>query len=140
MIGYGLTTQRNSFKGYAMYNIYAMSTVCRKKDGYGLFIYVTGGDHNPPHAHITDLEDNELAKMIITDETPQSVNQLFRVKGTTSLLNAKQKKAIVQWANSKCKIPGLQMYTNWQRTQIEWYGENSEDDIFPSIDVLTLPL
>ena len=123
-----------------MHDVYAMATVCRKKDGYGLFIYVTGGDHNPPHVHIRDLEDNELAKMIITDETPQSVNQLFRVKGTTSLLNAKQKKAIVQWANSKCKIPGLQMYTNWQRTQIEWYGENSEDDIFPSIDVLTLPL
>lgn len=123
-----------------MHDVYAMATVCRKKDGYGLFIYVTGGYHNPPHVHIRDLEDNELAKMIITDETPQSVNQLFRVKGTTSLLNAKQKKAIVQWANSKCKIPGLQMYTNWQRTQIEWYGENSEDDIFPSIDVLTLPL
>ena len=122
-----------------MHELYAMATVCRKKDGYGLFMYVTGGDHNPPHVHVEDLDGNELAKMIITEETPQSIDDLFRVKGSTSFLTTRQKKAIVDWANADCKLRNMTDFTNWERTQIEWEGENG-NLAFPSIKSLTLQL
>ena len=123
-----------------MYDLYAMSTVCKPRDGYGLIIFVKGGDDNPPHSHITDLDNKLLGKMIITDEIPSNINQLFRVKGSTSMLSTKQKQQIITWANQQSKNKKFIMYKNWEVLQGAWGLENDNEDIFPSIDTLTLSL
>lgn len=123
-----------------MYDVYAMSTVCKPRDGYGLIIFVKGGDHNPPHAHITDLDNKLLGKMIITNEIPSNTNQLFKVKGSTSSLSTKQKQQIIEWANQQSKNKKFVTYKNWEVLQGAWGLENDEQDIFPSVNDLTLTL
>ena len=123
-----------------MYELYAMSTVCKPRDGYGLIIFVKGGYHNPPHAHITDLDNKLLGKMIITNEIPSSINQLFKVKGSTSILSTKQKQQIIKWANEQSTNKKFAQYKNWEVLQGAWGLENDDEDTFPSINTLTLPL
>ena len=44
-----------------------VSVVCGRKDNFGFIATINSNAPNPPHIRITDLSENEVCRLIITE-------------------------------------------------------------------------
>lgn len=114
--------------------IYGMAVVCRKSAGYGFMMWLNSNDHEPPHVHIGQQVTKTDAKLIITEDCPKDIYDLFFIKG--SVITGRQKRAIVAWAN-QLKYKGVDNFTNWDYLKDEWLMNNDSSD-FPDFRKATI--
>ncbi len=113
--------------------IYGMAVVCRKNAGYGFMMWINSNEHEPPHVHIGQHVQQTDAKLIITEDCPKDIYDLFFIKG--SVITGRQKRAIVAWANQlKYKDSNI---TNWDYLKDEWLMNNDSSE-FPDFHKATI--
>lgn len=71
--------------------------IMSRDQNYGFLITVFSNDHNPPHAHVLDLNRNDIGQIEITKEPPKTMDEICLYQ--TKALPMKVKKSIVEWAN-----------------------------------------
>ena len=98
-----------------------MSTICRKKDGFGFIAQIYSNDHNPPHIHISDTDGKELGQIYITNKIPQKIEDILVYKGNVDKVIDK----IVEWANRKSKY----LIMNWNRAKQTGEDNHSDDEV-----------
>ena len=70
-----------------MYELTAMSVICRKEKGYGFVLSIYSRDHNPPNIHVAkNLNSMDIAKIAISMETPKDKKDIISLwlMGATS--------------------------------------------------------
>jgi hypothetical protein len=103
--------------------LYETGYACTAQDNAGILILVntreTPHERGMPHAHLQDMSARDVAHFFITQETPQTKNDLRFVKGTfKGIIPAKYKDALVAWANApKKEFTG---WTGWNFLKNEW--------------------
>jgi hypothetical protein len=103
--------------------LYEMGYACTAQDNAGILILVntreTPHEKGLPHAHLQDMGAKDIAHFFITEESPQSKNDLRFVKGTfKGQISTKYKDALVAWANApKKEFTG---WTGWNFLKNEW--------------------
>lgn len=109
---------REFLKEHPIKPLFEMATVCHKTDGFGIVLKVYNRDeHNPPHMHLFDISGKELGKVVLTDETPKTIEDLVFDKGIKPL-STKIKTAIVKWGN----MPNRKnkKINNWESASMIW--------------------
>lgn len=102
-------------------HINEMSTMIKRKDGYGFEMCFYPTDHPPPHAHIKQLDSNAIiAKIRITKKTPKSSKDIKIIVGS---LTKHTKECIIEWANKEDEVFG----NNWKR-MIRMWNDHHDDD------------
>jgi hypothetical protein len=102
--------------------LYEMGYVCRPEDNAGILVLVntreTPHEKGFSHAHLQDMSKRDIARFFITEETPQSKNDLRFIKGTfTGQIPTKYKNALVTWANAPILRYGI---LGWELLRYEW--------------------
>jgi hypothetical protein len=98
-----------------------MATVCSRRMGFGFVGIIYSNEHNPPHMHIKDLDENDLGQILLTPEIPQDKDDIVEYKGDVSEV----KRKIVGWANNKNErgvnnwIHSLSVWDTFQEDQIK---------------------
>lgn len=92
-----------------------MADVMTRSQNYGFLVTVFSNDHNPPHAHVRDLNGKTIGQFLITNAPPQTVNDLRLYR--TEALPLKIRKTIVEWSNKVDKDSGL---TYWATLKLFW--------------------
>jgi hypothetical protein len=84
-------------------------TVIKKREGLGFVVEIHSREHNPPHAHIIDMENQLIGIFEITVNPPASFNDIksFRITVSNDV-----KKKIFQWS--------LKNKDNWKSLKIAW--------------------
>jgi len=95
--------------------LYEMADVMSRDQNYGFLITVFSNVHNPPHAHVLDLNRNEIGQIEITKEPPKTVDEICLYR--TKALPLKVKKSIVEWAN---KIDPDAGWVYWSSLKYIW--------------------
>lgn len=99
-----------------MYELTAMSVICRKEKGYGFVLSIYSRDHNPPHIHVAkNLNSMDIAKIAISMETPKDKKDIIILDGK---LTSKQKESLVKWANMPMVNGGN--VSNWDYAKVVW--------------------
>ena len=135
VIGCGLTIQRNSFKEFTMYDVYAMAVLTNQRLGTPFTLYILADDHAPAHMHLARTRKSPtLARIIITDVPPANIDdiRIRRDPKNNNQVSVAIKRAIVEWANSpNPTIPGI---TNWRYAQATWTSNNNGHAVFLSLE------
>ena len=71
--------------------------ILSRDQNYGFLITVFSNDHNLPHAHVLDLNRNDIGQIEITNEPPKTIDDIRLYR--TELLPIKVKETIAEWAN-----------------------------------------
>ena len=74
-----------------------MADIMSRDQNYGFLITVFSNDHNPPNAHVLDINRKDIGQIGITNETQKMVDDICLYR--TASLPSKVKKSIVEWAN-----------------------------------------
>ena len=96
-----------------------MADIMSSDQQRGFLLSVFSKDHEPPHAHVRDLNGETIGLILITDAAPQQPEdiQLYR----TDRLSSDIKKEIVLWANETDPDFGCTYWTTmknfWKRFQ-----------------------
>ena len=108
-----------------------MATICPQKEGYGIILVILTYDSNPPHFHVFKSNDSKcLCRYILTDDCPESLEDLIPMKGDKDL-SKEDKLKILSWATNLHKR--LESFTNWQYAKYAWKNEALKLECFPTI-------
>jgi hypothetical protein len=101
----------------------AIAVVSSRKDGLPFRITIQLPDHQPPHAHIKDLETGkkELGQFEISKSMPRRPED---IKDYKQGISDEWRRMIFQWVKKRCtKVP---VAKNWEALCFEW--ELNEED------------
>ena len=93
-----------------------MADVMSKNQNKGFLITVFSNDHEPPHAHILTLKRKEISQMLITEESPRTLDDIKAYKYAD--IPREYKEVILKWANEKRKNKN---YTQWEYMVDVWH-------------------
>ncbi len=65
----------------AIQKLLEMARVCKKLDGFGFIAEIYSNEHDPAHIHIKDYDNKELGQILLTDEIPQTKDDIQVYKG-----------------------------------------------------------
>jgi hypothetical protein len=82
-------------------------TIIDKKKGLGFELIVHSREHDPPHAHIINLNRVDLGRVIISSEFPKSIEIIGK-----DFISPKFKKNLLEYLT---EFPG-----EWIRIKEEW--------------------
>jgi len=99
-----------------------MATISGKNTQFWFTVTVHSNDHNPPHIHILTKEGEELVKVEITDDHPNTIEDLNCFDWTIPETNI-VKKEILKWSKSKNK----KGWNYWDVAQMEWEHLHPDD-------------
>ena len=66
-----------------------MARVCQKSDGFGIIIEIYSNDHgiignqqSPAHAHVFDINMNEIGEIVLVKKVPQKPSDIIWYRST----------------------------------------------------------
>lgn len=108
-----------------------MAYPCRKGDGYGMIIEVRSNDHgildnksSPTHAHIMDINKNDLGKFIIVSRRPTKPKDIEWYQLEAKPIPDGYAVKIVDWAKDNKSDPLKK--NNWDYLVRLWTGSRPE--------------
>lgn len=100
-----------------------MSTVCSRHDGYNVEIVVYSNDHIPAHAHINNLNHEEVCQVLIEDKIYNTFDDIHSYR---SDITNELKKIIFDWCITIHKRYGI---LNFTRLLMAWNDQHPDDQI-----------
>ena len=71
--------------------------ICRQEHGFDIVLELRGGDPEPPHVHVRDLDMKEIGMFLLTETIPTTAEEVVEYNST---LSPYVRACIVEWAHS----------------------------------------
>jgi hypothetical protein len=122
-----------SIEAYDLSRSAEATTVCYKKDGFGIIVVVNTDEHgslgnesSPAHIHVFDTNRNELGEVNINGSCPQKPSEVAVYRKPNNSKIQLYLKNIVEWANKLRRVENDIRITNWDYAKSVWKKYENE--------------